>query len=405
MQLNELKICKAMEQESVEHVPCVLDSVLVDVWEAAVLPMLSLADIFQLCGVTRRVRELLHTEDIFRRLCQNRYQISPCLDRSYILVAEHLWIATSVSSIHKSTYWRDAHCVVDSDDCHDQKKVFARKDRMIVQLSGLALMPPTTRDHTIIRMSPPESEPLIKTLWLLPEGACSYLPDLSTSLLDEQCRVRDEEERVSLGAATSLLLDNCGSHEEYQTRILDKLERDIPATVSYVPYVNRSCRLVELAKCFESLARSDPELLLSLRCENLIPTLPQHITTRWTYNPYDYLFIDINEGHLLGHDTLATQNWINFTVKLAELHSLLKLVIKGILRVSQLEDYFVAVMEYDELWQSLSESSRPSREILYCDLGSYLLSTLPTSQSEKELTKEELLSAMEQCGKPTVVCV
>eukprot|EP00117_Sycon_ciliatum_P036144 scpid98912/ scgid27255/ len=134
MQLNELKICKAMEQESVEHVPCVLDSVLVDVWEAAVLPLLSLADIFQLCGVTRHVRELLHNENTFRRLCENRYQISPCLDRSYILVAEHLWIATSVSSIHKSTYWRDAHCVVDSDDCHDQKKVFARKDRMIVQL-------------------------------------------------------------------------------------------------------------------------------------------------------------------------------------------------------------------------------------------------------------------------------
>eukprot|EP00117_Sycon_ciliatum_P030975 scpid103893/ scgid24317/ len=55
-----------MEQEAVEPV---LNSVLFDVWEAAVLPLLSLVDIFQLCGVTRDVRELLHNENTFRRLC------------------------------------------------------------------------------------------------------------------------------------------------------------------------------------------------------------------------------------------------------------------------------------------------------------------------------------------------
>ncbi|XP_065193878.1 uncharacterized protein LOC135825067 [Sycon ciliatum] len=383
-----------MEQELVEQG---LDSVLFDVWQAIVLPMLSFADIFQLCGVTRHVRELLHNENTFRRLCENRYQISPYLKVSYIRFARLLCIATRVSSIHQSIYWTD---VVDSHDRHDHRTVFKQRDRMIVQLSSLALTPPTTRAHTIMRTSPRLSESLINTLWLEPDVLCSYLPNLSTSLIEEKCGVGGQH-MYSLEEVTSLLFEMSGSEVEYQTDILKKLEHDISETASYLPYVSRSCRLVEIAKCFESVARRDTTLLSSLKCENLIPTLPEHITTWWSYNPYDCLVVH-EYSSKLSDDVLATQNWINFTAKVAELHSVLKLLIKGRLRVWQLEDYFMAVIEYDEFWNTLPQSSRPNRDVLYGDLGSYLLSTLPRSQREKKLTKQKLLTAMERCGKKTV---
>ncbi|XP_065193652.1 uncharacterized protein LOC135824857 [Sycon ciliatum] len=387
-----------MEQESAQNV---LDSVLFDVWAAAVLPLLSLADIFQLCGVTRHVQELLRNENTFRRLCQNRYQISPNLKLSYITVAKHLCIATRVSSIRESIHLAPHFCVFECPDLHYHFQVFNQRLRTIVQLSSLALMPP--KSHTIIRYSPPLSKRLTKELWLPSNITSSFLPNLSTSLIEEKCTA-GEEMMYRLADVTSLLLEICGSHEEYQTCILKKLEEDISETESYLPYANRTCKLVELAKCFESVARRDPTLLSSLKCETLVPTLPKHITTRWIYNPYDNILIENDKSDLLSDDVLATQNWIDFTVRLAERHSLLKLLIRGILHVSQFEDYFVAVREYEELWHSLPQSSRPSQKVIYCDLGSYLLTTLPRSQCEKELTKEELLNAMELFGRKIVEC-
>eukprot|EP00117_Sycon_ciliatum_P004988 scpid97676/ scgid9122/ len=205
-----------MEQEAVEPV---LNSVLFDVWEAAVLPLLSLADIFQLCGVTRHVRDLLHNETIFRRLCQNRYQISPNLKLSYITVAKHLCIATRVSRIRVSKPGTGHYCVLDNDDPHRHNQVFNQKLRMIVQLSSLELISP--KAHAIIRYSPPQSKPLTETLWLSSEATSSYLPNLPTSLIEEKCRA-GEGARYRLADVTSLLLEICGSHELYQTCILKK---------------------------------------------------------------------------------------------------------------------------------------------------------------------------------------
>ncbi|XP_065193737.1 uncharacterized protein LOC135824921 [Sycon ciliatum] len=391
---TELKICKAMEQESVEPV---LNTVLLDVWEAAVLPLLSLADIFQLCGVTRHVRELLHNETIFRRLCQNRYQISPNLKLSYITVATHLCIATRVSSIHKNVSDSGNDCVVDSDDPHDQHQVFKQRNSMFVKLCGLALIPTTGPAQTIMRCSLPLSKPLISMLCLPSKATSFYLPNLSISMIEKHCRLLQLQVKYSLEDSANLLLEMCGSYEEYQTCILKKMEQDIPETALFLKYSNRSCRQVELAKCFEIVSRRDPQLLLSLRLDSPIPAPPQHINTRWSYNSYDFVLIEIADSGL-SDDVIATHNWIKFTAELAGRHSVLKLFIKGSLRLSQLEDYFVAVMAYDKLWQSLPQSSRPSRIVLYRDLGSYLLSTLLRSQREKELSKEELLNAMERCG-------
>ena len=53
--------------ESIKHG---LDSVVFDIWQASILPMLSIPDIFQLCGTTRKLRLLLFDEYTFKRLCQ-----------------------------------------------------------------------------------------------------------------------------------------------------------------------------------------------------------------------------------------------------------------------------------------------------------------------------------------------
>eukprot|EP00117_Sycon_ciliatum_P005367 scpid98286/ scgid0218/ len=59
--------CQLVDPVSVEYG---LDSVLFDVWQATLLPMLSVADIFQLSGTSRRLREMLLNEYTFKRICQ-----------------------------------------------------------------------------------------------------------------------------------------------------------------------------------------------------------------------------------------------------------------------------------------------------------------------------------------------
>ncbi|XP_065193979.1 uncharacterized protein LOC135825180 [Sycon ciliatum] len=275
-----------------------------------------------LCGVTRDVRKLLHNEPLFRRLCQNRYQISPNLKLSYIRVAKHLCIATRVSSIHESIPDSGNDCVVHSDDPQDQYQVFNQKHSMFVQLCSLAKMPTTGQAQSIMRFSLPLSQPLISMFWRSSKDISSYLPNLSTSMIERHCRVWEQDATYSLADATNLLLEMCGSYEEYQTCILKKLEQDIPETASFLKYSNRSCRQVDIAKCFEIVSRRDRELLLSLRCENLIPTPPQHISTRWSYNSYDLVILE-EANNDLSDDVIATHNWIDFTVQLAERHSVL----------------------------------------------------------------------------------
>ena len=46
-----------------------LESVIYDVWDTSILPFLSVPDIFQLCGVSKKVRRLLFNEWTFKRVC------------------------------------------------------------------------------------------------------------------------------------------------------------------------------------------------------------------------------------------------------------------------------------------------------------------------------------------------
>ena len=64
-----------------------LDCVLEDVWIDVLLPMLSIRDIFQLCAVNGRIRDLLLKECTFRRLCQ----VSSNVQSSCVCVFGKAW--------------------------------------------------------------------------------------------------------------------------------------------------------------------------------------------------------------------------------------------------------------------------------------------------------------------------
>ena len=62
----------AEDHQTIEHdsADYGLDTVLFDVWDSTILPMLTIPDIFHLCGVSRKVRRLLFNEWTFKRLCK-----------------------------------------------------------------------------------------------------------------------------------------------------------------------------------------------------------------------------------------------------------------------------------------------------------------------------------------------
>ena len=75
-----------------------LDCVLEDVWIEVLLPLLSIRDIFQLCAVNRRIRELLLKECTFRRLCQ----VSSNVQDSCVRVFGEIWF--QVESVSSKAY-------------------------------------------------------------------------------------------------------------------------------------------------------------------------------------------------------------------------------------------------------------------------------------------------------------
>ena len=67
--VNNLLTIDTMSRE-LTSTACGMDSIVFDVWVEHVLPLLSIRDIFRLCGTSRQVPSLLFWEDTFRHLCR-----------------------------------------------------------------------------------------------------------------------------------------------------------------------------------------------------------------------------------------------------------------------------------------------------------------------------------------------
>ncbi|XP_065194157.1 uncharacterized protein LOC135825350 [Sycon ciliatum] len=382
-------------------IPNELDSVSFDVLQGTLLPMLSILDIFQLCGVSRNVKKLLLNEYTFKHLCQKRYHLSPYLEMSYIRAARILYIAGSVASLHHSLWDSIKDFVVERAN----RWVFDRKYILLKQLRSLALMaPPTTGEFTSWTFSCLQSDLIHVDLFLVAE-ACDILPNLSPGLFqDKRTDSSDGDADMNvyrIEDVTTWLQDICGSTEECQEAMIEHFQQDIPKLVLCLPYVNRSRRLVDVAQCFYSIAIHDTRLLaaLSTVCPYFCEYGLERIIPRWTYNPFVHWDF-VSKNKCAEHEAaISTNHWIHAVGQFATKHSVVKLLIMGSMRTVPIEDYFMAVMEYEDFLKGLPKSSIPDRATLYLHLGSYLQPALQGTHSRKEWTADELFKAMVDYGK------
>ncbi|XP_065194147.1 uncharacterized protein LOC135825340 isoform X1 [Sycon ciliatum] len=386
-----------------------LDSVLFDVWQATLLPMLSVADIFQLLGASRRLREMLLNEYTFKRICQHRYQLSVDLGVEYMSTAKHLFIAHSVASLDVF------------DDITNRCKICRRpqkpdpnsaiehsvRKRLIVQLSCLALLPPKTFGQAPELSIFGSLMPHLGDLYLSADEASSFLPNLSSDNIGNDLNplgiaLSFEVRLYRLADVVKWWFQRFESIEKYQKAILNRIEQELEEAVSHMPCTNFYRRLVEFSECFHGASKRNARLLPSLAKDMQIFTIPRFPITGWAYNPY---YVWENMYDLKGppiDDLCASDMWINATIKMAPYHSVLLFLINGLIRTSQVEDYFIAIMEYEEYWESLPHSRRPSRAALHIGLGDYLLSLEPESNLRKELNNVDLYNAMLQFGHELV---
>ncbi|XP_065194110.1 uncharacterized protein LOC135825299 [Sycon ciliatum] len=392
--------CQLVDPVSVEYG---LDSVLFDVWQAKLLPMLSVADIFQLSGTSRRLREMLLNEYTFKRICQKRYHLSPNLEMSYIRAARILYIADSVASMHLSPWESINNLLFEGAN----RQVFDRMDTLFKQLSTLALMaPPTAGQITSCTFSCLQDE-LVYVEFVSVDEACEIIPNVSRKLFGPGSSDSDEgmtTDACSIEDLVSLLLEKCGSIEENQEAMIEHLQRDIPTLESYLPYVYRSRRLVNIAICLYSIAKHDKSALTSPVTAWLWTYIYEHclqtpIISAWTDNAFvHWNFVDVR-SYLEKYDLIGIRYWTYAIGQLATKHSVLKLLIMGRMRTVHVEDYFMAVLEYEEFLKGLPKSSIPDRATLYLQLGSYLQPASQGSHSRTEWTSDELFKAMEGYGK------
>eukprot|EP00117_Sycon_ciliatum_P049939 scpid104686/ scgid35329/ len=84
--------------------------------------------------------------------------------------------------------------------------------------------------------------------------------------------------------------------------------------------------------------------------------------------------------------------------ELATNHSVVSLLILGRLRTSQVDDYFTAITEHEDVLRRLPQSRSPDRHNLYRGFGTFLLSSSQGLKYQKEWTKVELVDAMVRYG-------
>eukprot|EP00117_Sycon_ciliatum_P030052 scpid75167/ scgid23787/ len=292
-------------------------------------------------------------------------------------------------------------CVIRSNDC----QVFEHKMRSIVRLSSLMMRLPENVNTPTSWTSTGQLMSLAHEQCLFAEEACTYLPNLSPMLIKQSCNVQTGlyATMYRLQDVVNLSFESCSSIEQYQRGIITDLEKDVSEMVPYVSSANRCSRLVCIAKGYYNTARRDAIVISSLMDEYYTAHLTEYLANPWTHNPFYHLDIGYATIDVVpDDDTFATQPWIDETAVLATRHSVINLLIKGILRTEQAVDYFTAILEYTKLWKSLPQSSRPRRDDLYSGLGTYILGSSLGSDSQKILTQVDFLHAMKQYGDELV---
>ena len=326
---------------------------------------------------------------------QQRYQLSPSLNTSYISAAKTLYISISVVGVDTNLLW-DICWFSPRDFCGkgllsstSRFQIHLHRSQLLVQLSSLALTLHETSGHAIHWN---KAGLLLHRQELTADNVTAWLPAEMKSVLGG-----------TLENVTKLLHERFDSHERFQQALLDRLEQDVQKLLPHLHLAYRCSRLIELAHCFHSAVARDPTMYSTMVRDTSYGTFFPHplCTCTWTHHHdlhwksvYEFRFTPEHDIHVLG-----TRSWIIVTAQLLQDHSVMKLLITGDLRSSQMNDYFEAVTEYNKIWKDLPVSTRPSLAVIHNELGLFLLSSTSASDSRKEYTKMELVNAMVMFGK------
>lgn len=355
-----------------------------------------------------RISHNVHVRHVLLSFCcstvpciQHRYQLSPYLEMSYIQIAKVMYIATRVASLIRSGMTEFMNSVIRSND----HRVFEHKMRSIVRLSSLALALPENVVNTFPSWtSTGQLMILAPQQCLSAEEACTYLPNISPTLIAETCNEEPGCNLYSLEDLVKLSFERCSSIEQYEIAIIKDLEKDSSEMVQYLSSTNRSSRLVCIAKGFYSVAKRDAKMISILdnvfMIRHLKPSLC--LVTPWNHNPFYDQDIDYADSDLVTAYIFISRLWIDATTLLATTHSVINLLITRNLQSSDAEDYFTACLEYITLWLSLPQSSRPKGDHLFRGLGTYILESSLGSDSQRRLTKVDFLNALTQYGDELV---
>eukprot|EP00117_Sycon_ciliatum_P043903 scpid91917/ scgid31733/ len=293
-----------------------------------------------------------------------------------------MYIATRVASLYDT----ERHFFMKGVIVRHNPDVYKLKVRLLGRLSSLALRLPEKVNTPPSWTSTGQLISLAQEHCLLAEKACTYLPNLSPTLIKQRCNVQTGFYATvyRLQDVVNLSFESCSSIEQYQRGIITDLEKDVSEMVPYLSSANRSSRLVGIAKGFYNTAKRDAIVVSLLTDGWYTASLIQSLANSWTYNPF-YHFL-INYGNSDIPDTFASKQWISATALLATRHSVINLMIKGSLRTEQVEDYFTAMLEYTKIWKNLPTSSRPRRDDLYSGLGTYILGSSPASDLQRMMS-------------------
>ena len=320
---------------------------------------------------------------------QQRYQLSPSLNTSYISAAKNIYISICVVSMDSNLIWDNYRLA--TSDLSEQDRLWYASKRKILRWRSRRPAQERFLARTLLDTSGPTQRSLVQGQKLTLEEVSAQWTYVVGGTLEK---------------VGEILHERFHSHEGYQQAFLEKLEQDVPTLGTYLPLAYRSWRLRELAHCLHSIVARDPTM--ASRIQQIICNLPSRPvqTSAWAHQQalYDLHWKDADEltSAAPADGILWTRICIDIIARLARDRSFIRLLITGKLRTSQMDDYFKAVTEYKQIWKYLPESTRPSLAAIHQELGTFLLSSTSASDSRKEITKIELVNAMVMIGKKLV---
>ncbi|XP_065177078.1 uncharacterized protein LOC135806802 [Sycon ciliatum] len=342
-----------------------LDSVIYDVWSESLLPYLDVRSIFRLCGVSRKLRKLLLTEQTFKAICVRRYGISPLLDSSdlkYIDTSKALYVAIAVLRL-------DPIMCEQMNNHLPSNKLDTMQYGPSCPIPFLPFLSSKMGTFKLERCFPGKmiTDLYMEDVRLVIKAATKHLPKLQK---DDISRTRHQQiPHVSDSGYTSedhldrlrdLSLQRCGSPEVYQTLLIKRIAHASSKVIPLLQYHYRAQRLLKVGRALSSINEQFPELL---QCLGLLWSLA---------------------------DALSPDFFLTLPLRASAGHSTLQLYVMNQLDIS-LENYCMVCLKYRKLRDKQVITTELGWTQFFSGLGEYLRNVLSLNHSDNCASQNDLL--------------